>query len=146
MQTVDNLVAILLMNKAIVVVVGIYIRFENCIHKVQRIHRLQQLEIFLAIELANIRLRRIEQHSLLELRRPYHLHFNEELTTLHVLAPYIDYAVLASWCFGNHLGSQIFYRLYLVAFFQRKQGVKQTYDKVGMFAEHLLECQIRLGV
>ena len=97
-------------------------------------------------QLADVGLRRVEQHTLPELRGPGHLHLDAELTTPVVTATDVHDTVLAQRVLGNQLRREILHALYLLARLQGQQSVQETTNQVRMLAEHPLERQIRFRV
>ena len=84
-------------------------------------------------QLADVGLRRVEQHTLPELRGPGHLHLDDELTTPVVTATDVHDTVLAQRVLGNQLRREIL-------------SVQETTNQVRVLAEHPLERQIRFRV
>ena len=94
----------------------------------------------------HIDLRRVKEHALHEIRRPVHLHLNDELALVVRLAIHINNAVLPLLGAWHSLRRKIVYVGYLLALLQREQGVEQTHHQVGMLAEYLLESQVGFRV
>ena len=98
-------------------------------------------------KLAHISLRCIEQHALLILRSPHHLHLHDKLTAETVLATHIHYAVLFQRIERYQFGAQILHTLNLLLFvFKRQQRIEKADYQILMLAEHFLESQIGLRV
>ncbi len=56
---------------------------------------LQLAERYALFQLAHIDLRRVKEYTLHEVRRPVHLHLDDELALVVGLATYVNYAVLS---------------------------------------------------
>ena len=135
------------MDKMIVVVVVIYPVQESSIDKIQGIDGLQAFVGHTFFRLCHVGFRGIEQHSLLERLRPRHLHLNDELAILVVLAAHVHNTVFLSLRpVGDFLGRPVFYALHPLIFFQGQKGVEQTDDEMLVLAEYLLESQVGLWV
>ena len=107
MKTVDYFFGMFDMNHFIIMIESLQFRLKDFIYKIKRIHRLKQFIFFSGLYLSDIRFRCIEQHSLLKLRRPYHLHLDKVLSPAFILAANIDNAILPQWVFRNQLGRKI---------------------------------------
>ena len=79
MQAFDDLIAILIVHDAVVVDEIWSIMRKDIIYQVERIHWLQFAVFSALFCLTHIELGCIEQYSLLECVRPFHLHFHAEL-------------------------------------------------------------------
>ncbi len=112
------------------------------VHNAERVDRLQTAVAVALVRLLDVGFRRVEQHTLLELVGPVHLHLHNELAALVVFAPHVDYGVLFQWAVWNQLGRQIFDINHFRPFLERQQRIQETDNKVGMFCEHRLESQV----
>ena len=147
MQTIYHLISMLLMNKMIIVIIVIKLRLKNLINKIKGINWLQKRIIFSSVQLLHVGLGSIEENSLLKLRRPNHLHFNNKLASQGILASHIHDAEFSCRSLGHHLWSKIGHRSdFFFLTLEWKKGVEQTFHQVGMFAKHFLEGQIGLRI
>ena len=110
----------------VIVVIIIQFRLKYFINQIERIDWLQKRIVFSPVQLLYICLGSIEENSLLKLRRPNHLHLNNKLTSLGILASHIHYAIFSCGCLGNHLRRKICHRSdFFFLTLKRKKGVKQ---------------------
>ena len=147
MKAVNHSVGVFVMYKMIVVVVIIHILQKYCIDKVQRIDRLKTRILHSFCCLCHVCLGCIEQYALLERFRPRHLHLDNELALLVVLAAYVYDAVF--FCLrsiGYFLSRPVFDALHPLVVLQGQKGVKQTDNEVLVLAEYLLESQVGFRV
>jgi len=112
------------------------------VHDAERVNGLQTAVAVTLVGLLDVGFRGVEQHTLLELVGPVHLHFHNELAALVVLAPNIDYGVLFQWAVWNQLGRQIFDIGHFRPVLERQQRIQEADNKVRMFGEHRLKCQV----
>ena len=127
----------------IVVVVVIYILQKLCIDKIQGIDWLQALVGHSFFRLCHVCFRSVEQYALLERFRPCHLHFDNELALLVVLAAYVHNAVFLSLRpVGDFLGRPVFYAFHALVFLQGQESVEQTDDEMLVLTEYLLESEV----
>ena len=146
MQAFDYLVAVLIVHDAIVVDEFRSITLEDVIHKIQGIYRLQ-IAVFLALHrLTNVELGGIEQYSLLESIRPFHLHLYAEFPASGIGAEYIYYCILVAFQFGHKFRWQILYLAYLLFFAEWQEGVQEASQPFGVITEYLLERKVCLRV
>ena len=145
-QTFENLTAVLGVNHPVVVVVPIHARLENLVDEIERIDRLEQVVLLRLVKLPDVCLGRIEEDSLAEVRRPVHLHLDNELASASLLATDIDNRVFACRGARHKFRRQIFYRFNLLAIIKRQQGVKEAYDEILVLAKNLLEGHIGLWI
>ena len=147
-KPVDYAVGVLHVHQAVIMVALVaQAGLKDVVDKVERVHRLEQVVVLAAPELAHICLRGVEEHTLLELGRPHHLHLHDELAAAVVAAAHVDYAVLAQRCLRHKLRRKVLNGCYLVAgMVERQQRVEETHHQVGMLSEHFLEGQVGLGV
>lgn len=116
---------------------------EHVVHQTQRIDGLQVGVASSPVQLADIRLRRVEKHPLQEIVRPIHLHLDNELAALLVEAPDVHDGILAERRFGDNLRRQVFHTLNVVVFGgEGHKGVQETDEQIRMFAKHLLEGKV----
>ena len=94
MQALDDLIAVLVMHDAVVVDEIRSIMRKDIIYQVERIHRLEFTVFSSLFSLTHIELGCIEQYSLLECVRPFHLHFHAELPASDICAEYIHNGIL----------------------------------------------------
>ena len=147
MQTINYFFGMLLMNKMVIVVIIIKLWLKDLINQVEGIDRFQKRIVFSPVQLLYICLGSIEENSLLKLRRPNHLHFNNKLTPLGILASYIHNTILSCGSLGNHFWCKISHRSdFFFLTLKRKKGVKQTFHQFRVFAKHFLEGQIGLRI
>ena len=124
MQALDNLIAVLIMHDAVVVDKIRSIMRKDIIYQVERIHGLQFAVFTALFSLTHIEFGCIEQYSLLECVRPFHLHFHAELPASDVGAEYIHYGVLAPFELGHKFCRQILDFVYLLLFANLKVSSK----------------------
>lgn len=146
-QSVYHPVGLFHAHNPVVVIIALHFRFEHIVHQVQRINRLQQLILLLAVELPHVCLRSVEQHPLHESRRPQHLHLHYELPSSSVLASHVHYTVFLQRSVRHQLCGQILHFTYLLfRSLERQQCIQQAAYQVRMFAKHLLESQVRFRI
>ena len=134
------------MHDAIVVDEFRSITLEDVIHKIQGIYRLQ-IAVFLALHrLTHVELGGIEQYSLLESVRPFHLHLYAEFPASGIGAEHIYYRILVTFLFGHKFRWQILDFLYLLFFAEWQKGVQEADQSFRMIAEYLLERKVCLRV
>jgi hypothetical protein len=102
---------------------------KDIIYQVERIHWLQFAVFSSLFSLTHIELGCIEQYSLLEGVRPFHLHFHAELPASDICAEYIHYGVLAPFELGYKFCWQILYFVYLLLFAERQECVKKAVER-----------------
>ena len=120
---------------------------ERVVDEVQGVYRLQELVVSALLQLADVRFRGVEQYALLVGRGPHHLHFHDELPSGMVLAAHVHDAVLAQGVLRDEFRIQVFHPSdFLFRGLERQQGVQETDDQVGMFAEHFFESEVGLRV
>ena len=146
MQTFEDFPAVLGVNHPVVVVVPLHARLENLVDEVERVDGLEQIALLRLVKLPDVRLGRIEEDALAEIRRPVHLHLDDELAPARLLAADIHDRVLARRGTRHEFRRQIFYRLDLLALVKRQQGVKEAHDEVLVLAKNLLEGHVRLWI
>ena len=146
MQALDDLIAVLIMYDAIVVDKIRSIMRKDIIHKIQGIYRLEFTVFSSLFSLAHIELGCIEQYSLLECVRPFHLHFHAELPASDICAEYIHYGVLAPFELGHKFCWQILDFMYLLFFAEWQESVQKTDQSFRMIAEYLLERKVCLRI
>ena len=113
-EALDALVGVLHIHDVIVVIVFRNVVHEHVVDKVERINGLQQIVVFLLVELAHVCLRSVEEHALHELLRPDHLHLHKKLAAILVMATHVDDAVLLQRVVGHHLNGDVLHALYEV--------------------------------
>ena len=147
MQTINYFFGMLLMNKMVIVVIIIKLRLKHLINQVEGIDRFQKRIVFSPVQLLYICLGSIEENSLLKLRRPNHLHLNDKLTPLGILASHIHDTVFSCGSLGNHLRRKIGHRSdFFFLTLKRKKGVKQTFHQLRVLTKHFFEGQIGLRI
>ena len=146
MQAFDDLVAVLIVHDAVVVNEIRSIMRKDIIYQVERIHWLQFAVFASLFCLTHIELGCIEQYSLLEGIRPFHLHFHAELPASDICAEYIHNGVFASFELGHKFCRQILYLVYLLFFAEWQEGVQKADQSFRMIAEYLLERKVCLRV
>ena len=146
MQALDDLIAVLIMYDAIVVDKIRSIMRKDIIYQVERIHGLEFAVFSSLFSLTYIELGCIEQYSLLEGIRPFHLHFHAELSASDVGAEYIHNGILAPFELGHKFCRQILDFLYLLLFAEWQEGVQKADQSFRMIAEYLLEREVCLGI
>ena len=145
MQAFDDLIAVLIVHDAVVVDEIRSIMRKDIIYQVERIHWLQFAVFASLFCLTHIELGCIEQYSLLECVRPFHLHFHAELPASDICAEYIHYGVLAPFELRHKFCRQILYLVYLLFFAEWQEGVQKTDQSFRMIAEYLLERKVDLS-
>ena len=88
----------------------------------------------------------IEQYSLLESVRPFHLHLHAELPASGIFAEYIHYGILTPFELGHKFCRQILYLVYLLFFAEWQEGVQKADQSFRMIAEYLLEREVCLRI
>ena len=146
MQAFYHLIAILVVHDAIVVDEIGSIMHKDIIHKIQGIYRLQFTVFSSLFSLTHIELGCIEQYSLLESVRPFHLHFHAELPASGIGAEYIHNGVLTPFELGYKFCGQILDFVYLLLFAEWQKGVQKADQSCGMIAEYLLERKVCLRI
>ena len=119
---------------------------KDIIYQVERIHGLEFAVFSSLFCLTHIKLGGIEQYSLLEGFRPFHLHLHAELPASDVSAEYIYYGILASFELGHKFCRQILDFLYLLLFAEWQKGVQKADQSFRMIAEYLLEREVCLRI
>ena len=145
MQALDNLIAVLIVHDAVVVDEIRSIMRKDIIHKILGIYRLKFAVFASLFCLTHIELGCIEQYSLLESVRPFHLHFHAELPASDICAEYIHYGVLSPFELRHKFCRQILYLVYLLFFAEWQEGVQKTDQSFRMIAEYLLERKVDLS-
>ena len=145
MQAFDDLIAVLIVHDAVVVDEIRSIMRKDIIHKILGIYRLKFAVFASLFCLTHIELGCIEQYSLLESVRPFHLHFHAELPASDICAEYIHYGVLAPFELRHKFCRQILYLVYLLFFAEWQEGVQKTDQSFRMIAEYLLERKVDLS-
>ena len=145
-QSVQDFARIKVMDHAIVMVVGFRVRLERLVDEIERINRLKQMVLLALGQLPNVCLGGVEENALLEGGGPVHLHFDDELASARLLASDIHGGVLAGRGARHKFRREIFYGFDFSALVQGQKSVEKAYYEVLVFAENLLECQIRLGI
>ena len=98
------------------------------------------------VELPDVRLGRIEKDALTEIRRPVHLHLDDELASAGLLATHIDNRVFARRSSRHKFRCKVFNIFDLFALIKRQQSIKEANDEIFMLAKNLLEGHIRLWI
>ena len=119
---------------------------KDIIHKIQGIYWLEFTVFSSLFSLTHIELGCIEQYSLLECVRPFHLHFHTELPASGICAEYIYYGILAPFELGHKFCRQILYLVYLLLVAEWQEGVQEAGQSCGMIAEYLLEREVCLRI
>lgn len=70
------------------------------------------------------------------------MHLYKELTSLFILTPNIDDAVLFQWAVRNKFYRNIFHTLDLMFLVKRQKGVEQANNKIGMLAKDAFESEV----
>ena len=146
MQALDDLIAVLIVHDAVVVDEIRSIMRKDIIYQVERIHGLEFAVFSSLFSLTYIELGCIEQYSLLEGIRPFHLHFHAELSASDVGAEYINNGILAPFELGHKFCWQILDFVYLLLFAEWQEGVQKADQSFRMIAEYLLEREVCLGI
>ena len=146
MQAFNDLITILVMHDAVIMDEIWSIMHKDIIHKIQGIYGLQFAVFASLFSLTHIEFGCIEQYSLLECVRPFHLHLHAELPASSICAEYIHYGVFAPFELGYKFCWQILYFVYLLLFAERQEGVQKTDQSFRMIAEYLLEREVCLRI
>ena len=134
-------------NDGVVVVELIRTTLEAyVIHKVQAIHRLDQVVVLTLIQLPDHRLRGVQKHPLLEELVPVELHLNNELAPFFVNATHIDHTVLLSRILWHHLWRHVFHTGNLAVIGEWQQRIQQAHHQIRMLAKHQLKSQISFWI
>ena len=146
MQAFDDLIAVLIMHDAVVVDEIRSIMRKDIIYQVEGIYGLEFAVFSSLFCLTHIEFGCIEQYSLLECVRPFHLHFHAELPASDIGAEYIHYGVLAPFELRHKFCRQILYLVYLLFFAEWQESVQKTDQSFRMIAEYLLERKVCLRI
>ena len=109
-QSLDYLAGVLCLHDFIVVVIFRAFR-EGVVDKVERVDLLEFVVVRPDFQLADVGFRGVEQHALLIVGGPHHLHLHDELASLLVAATHVHDAVLAQGVQGHKLGVQVFHHI-----------------------------------
>ena len=146
MQAFDYLITVLIVHDAVVVDEIWSIMRKDIIYQVERIHRLEFTIFSSLFSLTHIELGCIEQYSLLEGFRPFHLHFHAELPAANICAEYIHNGVLAPFELGHKFCGQILDFVYLLLFAEWQECVQKADQSFRVIAEYLLEREVCLRI
>ena len=146
MQSLDDLITVLVVHDAVVVDEIRSIMRKDVIYQVERIHGLEFAVFSSLFSLTHIELGGIEQYSLLEGIRPFHLHLHTELPVSYVGAEYINNGILAPFELGHKFCWQILDFMYLLFFAEWQEGVQKTDQSFRVIAEYLLEREVCLRI
>ena len=145
MQAFNDLITVLVMHDAVIMDEIWSIMHKDIIHKIQGIYGLQFAVFASLFSLTHIEFGCIEQYSLLECVRPFHLHLHAELPASSICAEYIHYGVFAPFELGYKFCWQILYFVYLLLVAERQECVKKADQSFRMIAEYLLERKVDLS-
>ena len=146
MQAFDDLIAVLVMHDSVVVDEIWSIMRKDIIYQVERIYGLQFTVFSSLFSLTHIEFGCIEQYSLLESIRPFHLHFHAELSASCIGAEYIHNGVFAPFELGYKFCRQILDFVYLLFFTEWQECVQKADHSFRMIAEYLLERKVCLRI
>ena len=146
-EPVDDLFAVLHVHHTVVVVVALQFGLEDLVDEVEGVDGFQEAVVVALVALPDVGLGSVEEHALLKLRRPDHLHLHDELPAACVAAPDVDDAVFPERRVGHELGGQVFDALnLLLGPLEGQERVEEAAGELRVLAKHLFKGKVGFRV